>query len=162
MASGRNIQLARQLGEYLVAAELARRGWVATTFTGSLPGFDILAVNAEGQLLEVQVKTLRTGSWQLDAGHYIEIALEEGVQRIVGPKTIKTAGRVYVFVHIAKTGTDAFYLCNLNDLQQLLLSTYRAGKRPKNPQTRHHSLPPKDIERFRDNWAVLDETLARR
>ncbi len=49
MATGRDIQLTRQIGEYLAAAELGRRGWVATTFTGSLPGFDILAVNTDGQ-----------------------------------------------------------------------------------------------------------------
>ncbi len=45
MASGRNTQLTRQIGEYLAAAELGRRNWVATTFTGSLPGFDILAID---------------------------------------------------------------------------------------------------------------------
>jgi hypothetical protein len=45
VATGRDVQLTRQIGEYLVCAELGRRGWIATTFTGSVPGFDILAAN---------------------------------------------------------------------------------------------------------------------
>ena len=53
MATGRDVQLTRQIGEYLAAAELGRRGWIATTFTGSVPGFDILAVNPDGRMLEV-------------------------------------------------------------------------------------------------------------
>jgi len=161
MATGRRIQLARQIGEYLVAAELGRRGWVATTFTGSLPGFDLLAINEDGRIIEVQVKTLRTGTWQLDAGQYIEVVLEKDVQRVAGPLVIKTAGRVFAFVRIADNAPDEYYLCTLHDLQQLLLRTYRAGKRPKNPRTLHHSLPPKDLAQFKDNWAVLDAAAKR-
>src|SRR5436190_12575135 len=81
MASGRDIQLARQIGEYLAAAELGRRGWIATTFTGSLPGFDILAVNTDSQTLEVQVKAIRSKSWQLKAGPKAHRALQEQLGR---------------------------------------------------------------------------------
>ena len=35
MPSGRNNQLLGATGEYLVAAELCRRGLIATTFTGN-------------------------------------------------------------------------------------------------------------------------------
>ena len=49
MATGRDIQLTKMIGEYLVCAELCRRGLLATTFTGNVPEFDILATDKELQ-----------------------------------------------------------------------------------------------------------------
>ena len=43
MATGRSNKLVGQTGEYLVAAELSRRGHIATTFTGNVPHYDIIA-----------------------------------------------------------------------------------------------------------------------
>jgi hypothetical protein len=43
MATGRNNQLTKQLGEYLVACELARRGLLVATFSGNVPDFDLMA-----------------------------------------------------------------------------------------------------------------------
>src|SRR5215212_10195117 len=106
MATGRDTQLTRQVGEYLAAAELGRRGWIATTFTGSLPGFDILAVNPDGRILEVQVKAIRSATWQLNAGQFLEIDIQEGVQLVRGPKMIKTAGRVCIFVQVRPPGQE--------------------------------------------------------
>jgi hypothetical protein len=37
MATGHSNKIVGQTGEYLVAAELGRRGLVATTFTGNVP-----------------------------------------------------------------------------------------------------------------------------
>jgi hypothetical protein len=48
MATGRDRQLARHVGEHLVAAELGRRGYVATPFAGNVPMFDLLAADVEG------------------------------------------------------------------------------------------------------------------
>ena len=42
-------QLSKQLSEHLVAAELARRGIVATPFSGYVPDIDILAFKSENQ-----------------------------------------------------------------------------------------------------------------
>jgi hypothetical protein len=156
MASGRNVQLARQIGEHLVVAELGRRGWLATPFAGSVPGFDILAVDASGRIIEVQVKTLRSGTWQLNAGHFIDVDFVDEAQVIRGVKKIDTRGRIMVFVHIGQTGGDRFYLCRIEELQNRLLSSYKGGKRPKNPKTLHHALHPKHLEEFRDNWKVLE------
>ena len=43
MATGRSTKLVGQAGECLVAAELSRRGLIATTFTGNVPHYDIIA-----------------------------------------------------------------------------------------------------------------------
>jgi len=40
MATGRGNQLTKQLGEYLVACELARRGLLVATFSGNIPDLD--------------------------------------------------------------------------------------------------------------------------
>ena len=156
MASGRDTQLARQIGEYLAAAELGRRGWVATTFTGSLPGFDILAINPDGRVLEIQVKAIRSSSWQLNAGQFLEIDIVNGVQFVRGKRVIATARRICMFIEIRTYGSDLFYLCDLGELQDILRADYKDGPRPKNPKTFHHALYPKRLAPFRDNWAILD------
>src|SRR5262249_39805385 len=64
MATGRQNYLTKQTGEYLVAAELSRRGLIATTFTGNVPHYDIIASNEHGKHVSVQVKASRGSSWQ--------------------------------------------------------------------------------------------------
>lgn len=49
MATGRSNKLVGQTGEYLVAAELSRRGFIATTFTGNVPHYDIIASDETGR-----------------------------------------------------------------------------------------------------------------
>ncbi len=49
MATGRSNYLTKQAGEYLVAAELSRRGYIATTFTGNLPDYDIIALKVNNK-----------------------------------------------------------------------------------------------------------------
>ena len=158
MASGRDTQLARQIGEYLAAAELGRRGWVATTFTGSLPGFDILAVNPDGRVLEVQVKAIRSASWQLNAGQFLDIHLQDDVQIVGAAKRIKTARRICMFIELREYGTDIFYLLDLSELQAILKEDYKGGARPKNPSSFHHALYAKRLAPFRDNWKALEDS----
>jgi hypothetical protein len=50
VATGRSNKLVGQTGEYLVAAELSRRGLIATTFTGNVPDYDIIASEKWGQI----------------------------------------------------------------------------------------------------------------
>ena len=64
MATGRDNKLVGAAGEYLVAAELCRRGLIATTFTGNVPHYDIVASDAKGRHVSIQVKASRSGSWQ--------------------------------------------------------------------------------------------------
>jgi hypothetical protein len=47
-ATGRDMQIARQIGEHLVVAELGRRGYVAAPFAGNVPMFDLLAADVHG------------------------------------------------------------------------------------------------------------------
>lgn len=46
MATGWNNQLIKQVGVYLVACELALRGLLVTTFSGNVPGFDLIVTDS--------------------------------------------------------------------------------------------------------------------
>jgi hypothetical protein len=65
--TGRDMQLTRQVGEHLVAAELGRRGYVASPFAGNIPMFDLLAADPRGYAIPIQVKAINGGSWQFSA-----------------------------------------------------------------------------------------------
>jgi hypothetical protein len=80
MRSGRKNQLTKQIGEYLVAAELCRRGLIATTFSGNVPDFDLVATNKVFKTIPIQVKAISQGAWQLDANKFINIEIKDGVQ----------------------------------------------------------------------------------
>jgi hypothetical protein len=75
MATGRANQLTKQVGEYLVAAELCRINLIATTFTGSVPHYDIVASNPKGRSAFIQVKAIRSSSWQFDIRQYADFKL---------------------------------------------------------------------------------------
>ncbi len=49
MATGRSMQLTKMAGEYLVCAELCRRGLLATTLMGNVPEFDTFATDKRWQ-----------------------------------------------------------------------------------------------------------------
>ncbi len=66
MATGREMQLTKQVGEYLACAELCRRGFIATPFAGNVPEFDILAISGKYETKPIQVKEGRGVSWQCD------------------------------------------------------------------------------------------------
>lgn len=50
-----NTQLAGQIGESLVVAELGRRGIVATAFAGNVPDIDLLAYGYGGEAMRMVI-----------------------------------------------------------------------------------------------------------
>lgn len=52
-------------GEYFVAAELSRRGWIATLTLKNTPNIDLIATTPDGsKTLKIQVKTRSVGNRQ--------------------------------------------------------------------------------------------------
>jgi hypothetical protein len=82
MKTGRSKYLTKQAGEYLVAAELSRRGYIATTFTGNVPDYDIIAVDDCGGHVVVQVKAIAGTSWQFNAKNFADVEMQ-GQRQIV-------------------------------------------------------------------------------
>lgn len=160
MATGRNNQLAKQAGEYLVAAELCRRGFISTTFTGNVPDFDILAINEQSQTFPIQVKTIRKGDWQFDAKRFLKISISNKTQKVHG-KTKLYPNLIGIFVRLKENSRkeDEFYICRMKDIQETIYTFYPAGKkkvtRRKNPKSTHCILRPNDLQDYKDKWEII-------
>lgn len=168
MQTGRNTQLTKQVGEYLVSAELCRRGYISTTFTGNVPDFDILAINDKRKTIPIQVKAINAGSWQFDAAKFIDIEIKNKVQKIKRKVKSSHLNLVFVLVKLVGQGRDEFYIMRFQDLQNWIFRAYtkylkaKHGRRPKNPDSTHSIVSPHEIERFRDNWGLIEETFKKR
>lgn len=163
MVTGRSMQLTKQVGEYLVSAELCRLGFIATTFTGNVPEFDILAIDKEHKTKPVQVKAIRGGSWQFDAKKFLDISIRNGVQTINGKKVLSNPDLICIFVLVVSQGKDKFYAFKLKDLQDIIYKEHttwlkkHGGRRPKNPDSTHVSVSPDDLTQYQDKWELLKQ-----
>lgn len=165
MATGRSNKLVGQTGEYLVAAELSRRGLIATTFTGNVPHYDIIASDDMGRHVSVQVKATRGTDWQFNISRFCEIRFE-GERQIMGtPLTCPVRGLVVVLVHIGEYGKDRFYVCTWLKLRDLLVARHQEyllrhkGIRSKRWDSMHTVLEEASVIRYIDNWNVVQRGL---
>jgi hypothetical protein len=158
-------QLAGQIGESLVVAELGRRGIVATSFAGNVPDIDILAYR-DGCTLALQVKSLRAGSASFDAKRFMQIEFEGDRQIITGPATGLDNTLIFVFVSVGQElGKDRFFIlrqaqsgCIIRDNHVAWLAKH-SGIRPRNPQSTHTAVSLKDLDAYHDNWALIESAL---
>jgi len=164
MATGRSIQLAKQTGEYLVSAELCRRGLISTTFTGNVPEFDILAINEKLQAIPIQVKTITGGTWQFNADTFLDIKkTSNDIQMVKGKRKISNSELICIFVRLRDQNLDEFYIFRKKTLQDIIYNNYtkylssKNGKRPKNPKSTHCAIKTDDLKDFRDNWDLIKD-----
>jgi hypothetical protein len=160
MATGRGMQLTRQIGEHLVAAELGRRGYIAAPFAGNVPLYDLLAADTRGFSIPIQVKAINGGSWQFSADSYLNIEVVNGEQIVKGKKKLLNPNLICIFVLLIDPGKDEFYLFRVSDLQEYCAKVYKPrGQSSKNPDSRHCAVSPKKFSRFKENWKLLETTL---
>lgn len=165
MKKGRQYKIVGQIGEYLVSAELGRRGYIATTFTGNVPEFDILVTNEKLITTPVQVKTIRSGgSFQTTATKWMNISIEKGVQKILGKTKLTNPNLIYVMVILGeKYGEDEFYLLKEKELQKAYFLGYSKwlkihdGRRPIRPDSLHGAIGTKELEKYKNNWKIFEE-----
>lgn len=161
MATGRSMQLTKQIGEYLVSAELCRRGLISTTFTGNVPSFDILTINERLETIPIQVKTIAGGSWQFNAKTFLEISIANGTQTVKGKTSLPNPDLICVFVRLREQNQDEFYICRMRDLQNIIYRNYtgwlakKKGKRPRNPNSTHCAVSPDDLKHYKNMWEVI-------
>lgn len=161
MASGHSTQLTKQVGEYLVAAELCRRGFVAATFSGNVPHYDIVASDPVGTHIAVQVKAIRGAGWQLNMASFVKIEFD-GDRQVVGDSLKEPyPNLVCVFVRLRDYGTDEFYIFTWRDLQAIVIEHHKRyldqhqGVRPRNPRSTHVAVRPAQLSRFQNNWDLI-------
>ena len=166
MATGRNNKLVGQTGEYLVAAELSRRGLIATTFTGNVPHYDIIASNEKGKHVSVQVKASRGPTWQFgDITKFCDISFS-GKHQIVGClKQCPVRRLVVVFVMIDADGDDQYYILTWRTLRKLVVLGHKdylakhSGMRPKKWESLHGAISEERLRPYRDKWNTVKENL---
>jgi hypothetical protein len=135
-------------GEYFVAAELTRRGYVASITLRNTRGVDILATNeAASRHVSIQVKTNTTGrrGWMLNEKS----------------ETVTSESHFYVFVNLTDCGTMPEYFivpCKVvadfiyTDHRQWLAAKGRQGQQRKDTPMRRYQDPE---GKYRDNWGLL-------
>ena len=152
MGKGRSNKLVGQTGEYLVAAALSRRGLIATTFTGNVPHYDIIASDEKGRHVSVQVKAGRVGSWQFgNVTQFYDIAFDHKRQVVGKPKTCPVQRLVMIFVRIEEDGNDQFYILKWQKLRDLVIKQHKAFLQ------KHNGVRPRQWESL--HCAVTEETV---
>jgi len=166
MATGRSNQLIKQIGEYLVACELARRGLLVATFSGNVPDFDLIATDFKGSSCPIQVKTIKGGAWQFSIDKFVDITFDGSKQLIGEKKPLPIPQLVCVFVLAGeKYGEDQFFVLEWSKVQDILIANYtrwldsHGGVRPRKPDSLHCSIVQSDLRDYKDNWSIISSRL---
>ncbi|MDA2921244.1 hypothetical protein MYX76_17425 [Desulfobacterota bacterium AH_259_B03_O07] len=166
MATGRSNQLIKQIGEYLVACELARRGLMVATFSGNVPDFDLIATDFKGSSCPIQVKTIKGGARQFSIDKFVDITFDGSKQLIGDKKLLPIPQLVCVFVLATeKYGEDQFFVLEWSKVQEILITNYarwldsHGGVRPRKPDSRHCSIVQSDLRDYKDNWSIISSRL---
>jgi hypothetical protein len=168
MATGRSNYLTKQAGEYLVAAELSRCGYIATTFTGNVPYYDSIAVDDSGGHAVVQVKAIAGASWQFKATNFADIVMEGRKQIVRCTRKEPYPNLVCVLVQVAPmdSGTpDRFFVLPWLDLCKVIVDGHKkylakhGGIRPRKPESMHTGLQPSQIEAWEGKWEILKKSV---
>lgn len=162
MASGRSNQLIKQIGEYLVACELARQGFLVATFSGNVPDFDLIATDSKGSSCPIQVKAIKGGAWQFSIDKFANITFNGNKQIIGEKKPLSVPQLVCVFVIAAeKYGEDQFFVLEWSKVQDILIENHKqwlnkhGGVRPRKPDSMHSAIGQKDLQKYKDNWEII-------
>ena len=167
MTTGRQNKLVGQTGEYLVAAELSRRGLIATTFTGNVPHYDIVASDEQGRHVSVQVKTIRGRTWQFsDITKFCDIDFKRHRQLVKRAKPCPVKRLICVMVKLADDdGQDRFYIIPWIKLRDKLVKGHKDylakhnGIRPKKWDSLHTAISDKKLSQFEDRWDFIEKSL---
>ena len=166
MKKGRSNKLVGATGEYLVAAELSRRGLIATTFTGNVPHYDIIASDDVGHHVSIQVKASRSGSWQFaNITNFCEINFSGKRQNVGKGKPSPIKRLVFVFVRVDADGDDDFFVLTWRQLRNLLVKQHReylerhGGIRPKSWDSLHAGIVESSLGPYRDKWDTVAKNL---
>lgn len=135
-------------GEYLVAAQLSLRGWLATVTIKNAPGTDVLAQHETGPMVAIQTKTKTSGP-------HFQLAQKD-----------ERAGRSnewYVLVGVESGHFDSarFYVVPRPVIAAIVVSYHRwwlatpGVKGQAHNDTKRRAVRPEWVEGYRDRWDLL-------
>ena len=150
MAQKPSRQQIGRAGELFVAAELNRRGALATLYLTNTPRVDVIATSPDGRrTINIQVKTkgTRSPSWHWDSKK------AEAEHR--APET-----DYMILVDLADEH-PVYYIRRLSDVAEQSLARHRAwlkergGKRPRNDDSTHMAIRMETVASGKGAWDVL-------
>ena len=170
MQKGINNKLAGQIGEYLVCAELGKRGYIATSFTGNVPEFDLIVADDKLKTIPIQVKTSRSANWPTRADLWINIGIDDNEKKQIdnGNSIISNPDLIYICVALAdieKDEKDRFFILKKKDIQNICSKNYRSWmnskewKRPKNYKSLDNRYYIKDLLEYENNWQLIENEI---
>lgn len=172
MATGLANKLVGQVGEFLVCAELGRRGYIATPFSGNVPGFDVIVIGPSMRAVPIQVKTIGSGDFRFDLANYYEVSLDEKreIQRIGSAMAHPDPDLLYILVWLGQPPKHAerFCVCTYRDVQQLVYEdaskhlALHKGHRPKNWRSTSGCLRAKRFEGYWEKWDLVTSRLSKK
>jgi hypothetical protein len=164
MATGRDTKLTGATGEYLVAAELCRQGFVAAPFAGNVPHYDVIASDPHGRHLAVQVKTIRGSSWQFDIRSFLNVELD-GQRQVLGRVKREPYPRLACVLVALKNserdGADRFFVLPWRRLRAITVRGYRrylakhGQVRPRSPGSFHTAVNISEVAAFEQRWELI-------
>jgi len=165
MSSGFANQLTKQRGEYLVAAELARRGLLVATFSGNVPDFDLVAVRPDGSTALVQVKAMTSSSWQFKIDDFLQVEDDEvkQIQVVHGLKPLQQSAIFWVMLQLFAEQPPIYWVIKQADVQQIVCDDYVGmlgrctvpGRRPRQWRSHHTAIRPKQLSDHKDRWELI-------
>jgi hypothetical protein len=167
MASGVSTKLTGQIGEQLVSAVLGTKGFYATPFSGNVPGFDLIATNAETlESVPVQVKTSNSDTLMHSTiTKWVDVKIsKKGVQIMGKPVELAHPNIIWIMVKLKDQdiSTARLFIATALQIQNVVIQHYQVmldkhdGIRSRNPRTLHCALFVKDLAGFEDNWSVFE------
>lgn len=134
-------------GEYYVAAELSRRGYIASITLRNTRGIDILCSNADASKhVSIQVKTTQKSgnSWILD----------KKSEKYYSPK------HFYVFVLLSEREHPKFFIVSSKIVANYIKSDYKEWIKGKSKTGKKHKDSPirlfRDLEeKYLNRWELL-------
>jgi hypothetical protein len=167
MATGRSVQLTGAIGEFLVSAELCRKGLLATPFSGNVPHYDIIASNEDGCHLVIQVNAINKVNWQFDVSKFVKVTMDGDRQILGNPVSEPYPNLFCVFVALGNDNTkDRYFIFKWKNLADIVINHHsdylqrHGGMRPKAPKSTHCSISIKQLESYKDRWNLILEALA--
>lgn len=167
MATGRSTNLTGQVGEFLVCAELGRRGTMATPFSGNVPEFDVIAVGEGASTVPVQVKRSNSSSWQFRLEDWLNVSYDRRRRRHVLDEKhrhrLSHLHLIFVFVALDREHGDRFYILTKGRVRELIYRRYleimepRGFRRPRNPGSIHWAIHGREMSRYQDDWKQIEE-----
>ena len=130
-------------------------------FAGNIPEFDLLAANARGAAIPIQVKAIRSASWQFQIQQFLDVQMRGSRQHVSGRKRLTNPDLICIFVRLRDDSNpeDEFYIFTLRELQTHFHSTYKSRVRPRNPNSFHCALRPQALKAHKNNLSHIEKKM---